>query len=134
MNSGLTRNLVLFIIGNACILFSARIFPSPKSLTFSEWLGELIFSPFSLLGAVLFFIVGFLTFAFLVKATILHVIYPYRKKKMIYPSDSLLAIVIVVAFIIQIVLHPLTGVLTVIFATAYGIMEANEGEIYDSES
>ncbi|WP_209122557.1 hypothetical protein [Alkalihalobacillus sp. BA299] len=134
MNNWVSRKVLLFIIGNVCIIISSRTFPSPKLLTFSEWLGELVFSPFSLLGAVILFIVGFMAFAFLVKATIIEVVYPYMKKRSINTSEVVVAIMMLVSFFFQVALHPLTGALAVIFAIAYGIMEANEGKVYDSDS
>ncbi|WP_216829283.1 hypothetical protein [Alkalihalobacterium elongatum] len=134
MNNWIVRKLLLIIVGNICISGSARTIPSPFSISFSEWLGELIFSPFSILGATILFILGFLALAFLVKGIILKVIVPYLNKMPIYPGETVIAICTICSFILQIVLHPLIGFLGIILAITYGIMEANEGKVYDRNS
>ncbi|MFV8828412.1 hypothetical protein [Alkalihalobacterium sp. APHAB7] len=134
MNNWFVKKALLLIVGHVCISSSSRVFPSPFNLTFSEWLGELVFSPFSLLGATLLFIVGFMALAFVIKGIILGVVFPLLNKGLVNPNECIIAIILFFSVIIQSVMHPITGVLAGMFATAYGIMEANEGKVYDRNS
>ncbi|MEB1806883.1 MAG: hypothetical protein LPK26_06235 [Bacillaceae bacterium] len=134
MNNWLVKKALLLIVGHVCISSSSGIFPSPFALTFSEWLGQLVFAPFSLLGAALLFVIGFMALAFVIKEIILGVVYPFLNKRLVDPNECIIAIIFFISFIIQLVLHPIAGVLAGILAGTYGIMEANEGKVYDRNS
>lgn len=116
------RQVGWLLLGNGGLFISMLTFPLPERNTISEWLSTLIFSPFSLLGAILAFIGGFLAFSVVVR-TILMDILPSFPTRKLTGFTILKVIAIATSFLFLGSIQLIVALVGFVFSVAYGIMD-----------
>ncbi|WNF37998.1 hypothetical protein RJD24_06075 [Bacillaceae bacterium IKA-2] len=116
----MSRKMLFFIIGFFSFMLSAKIFPAFEVLQYEVILSSLVFSPFSWLGSIFLFIVGFLAVSRVIKTSIERVMITASLRKEL---NWLLGIVVL--FVILALESFWVALLGLGISLFYGIMDAN---------
>ncbi|UOE92375.1 hypothetical protein [Alkalihalobacillus sp. LMS39] len=127
------KQYLLMIVGLLFAFVSIQIFPTPERWTFSYVIGELVFAPFHLLGSVLFFIFGFLSFAKVIQYVIEHVFPRWRYQREIKAEECIFLLLLLGCFLLLSMSQWVVAIVTCGLALLYGILDAKSSQRFVSK-
>jgi len=114
--------LVILVGGFVSVLLSYQIFPKLPEVSLSFFIAELLFEPFKLLVSVLFFIIGFLAHAYIIRKVLAKV---QVERKAITPLEWLFIVGIGISYLILIIVHSWLVLAALVLAVLYGTMDVD---------
>ncbi|MBU8907206.1 hypothetical protein [Desertibacillus haloalkaliphilus] len=127
------RKLLYLVLGFGGIYLSMDIFPMPAEMTSSHIIATLVFEPFQLLGAVICFIIGFLSFARLFQSSFEHLVHCYNSNHPLQPIELFALGMTLISFFVFFLINVWVAILALITALFYGIMDADFNEKSDQK-
>lgn len=116
------KRFIQLLLGFFCLNISIQTFPSIEQYTLSGILYNLVFQPFSWLGSILLFIVGFLLLARLLTNLLAN----KRPMKRLISEEWIWCLLLVGGFIYLALDNFIASIVALSVSLFYGIMDANE--------
>ncbi|WP_096200972.1 hypothetical protein [Bacillus sp. FJAT-45350] len=125
MRRKLDRNILFLMVGVLGVTIAMVSFPVPEKFTVSLIFAELVFGPFSLLGSVIAFIVGFLCFSVVIRKLTKAYYHKIKGNRQLKSYDKKITFLLLISFAILFFLQIWVALFALGLSLFYGIMDAD---------